>query len=262
MIRRRYGILAGPAAPAAVAARIAAAVPALLLVATLLTAGCASERSLLVADEELTAAALRDGGVALVGVTMVDEVEQVRPPLVAALERAMAETRPDLPLRPAAAVTESLGTPESRRVLAGYQREAAVDAPTLESLSGTLSATARYALFARVDKSAVHLPPAPRPSDYEYGPPRFTGSIRRDARVRMTLYDLARRRVAWEAVYSSSSENSLPDSLVLTRRGPTRVTYDEGQPGGRPDVSVTPETPSLAEAAMEAFRRFAGDLPR
>ncbi|HEU4335367.1 MAG TPA: hypothetical protein VFT32_12805 [Candidatus Eisenbacteria bacterium] len=247
MVRRRYAKFAAAAALSACA---------------WLLAGCAAERSVLVADEELTAATLRDGGVALVGVTMVDEVEQIRPPLVAALERAMAETRPDLALRPAAAVTESLGTAESRRVLAGYQRAAAVDAPTLESLSGTLSATARYALFARVDKSTVHLPPAPRPSDYEYGPPRFTGSIRRDARVRLTLYDLARRRVAWEAVYSSSSENSLPDSLALMRRGQPRATYEAGRPGGSADLAVTPETPSLAEAAMEAFRRFAGDLPR
>lgn len=225
-------------------------------------AGCAAERSVLTADQELTAAALREGGMALVGVTMVDEVEQIRPPLVAALERAMVETRPDLTLRPAAAVTESLGTAESRRVLAGYQREAAIDAPTLEALSGTLSEVARFALFARVDKSTIHLPPAPRASDYDYGPPRYTGSIRRDARVRLTLYDLARRKVAWEAVYTSSSENSLPDSLIITKRGPARVTYDEGEPGGRPDISVTPETPSLAEAAVEAFRRFAGDLPR
>jgi hypothetical protein len=253
MVRRRYAKF--PAVAAAVSACFCACVCAWLL------AGCAAERSVLVADEELTAATLRDGGVALVGVTMVDEVEQIRPPLVAALERAMTETRPDLALRPAATVTESLGTAESRRVLSGYQREAAVDAPTLEALSATLSSTARFALFARVDKSTVHLPPAPRPSDYDYGPPRFTGSIRRDARVRLTLYDLARRRVAWEAVYSSSSENSLPDSLARRRDRP-RIIGTRGSDDAFPETTFTPETPSLAEAAMEAFRSFAADLPR
>lgn len=205
---------------------------------------------------------LQQDGLAVIGVTMVDEVEQVRPPLVAALQDALKNTRPDLRISPAAAIAETLGLAESRRVLATYQRDAALDAPTLESLAGALSATARYALLARVDKSTVHLPPAPRPSDYAYGQPRFSGSIRRDARVRLTLYDLERRRVAWEAVYTSSSENSLPDSLALTRRGQPRATYEAGRPGGSTDLAVTPETPSLAEAAMEAFRRFAGDLPR
>jgi hypothetical protein len=192
----------------------------------------------------------------------VDEVEQVRPPLVAALERAMAETRPDLPVRSARAVADSLGTPASRRILAAFQRQGTLDAATLAALAKDVSPFARFALFARVERSKLHLPPPPRPSDYDVGPPRYTGAIRRDARVRLTLYDLTRARVAWEAVYTSSSENALPDSLVRAPRPSAPITLDGGSPRSAVDLSMTPETPSLAEAATEAFRRFAGDLPR
>jgi hypothetical protein len=231
---------------------------AICLAAALALSGCATERSVLVADETLSALALRDGGLAVVGMTMVDEVEQIRPPLVAALEQTLGESRPDLPFRTAEAVRDSLGIPASRALLMAYQRKAKLDDATMVDLSARLPGI-RFAIVGRVEKTSEHLPPPPRSGEIAYGGPIGSRTTSRDARVRLALYDLTRRRVVLEAIYASSSENSLPDSIARLperRRAPP--------PGVDPGVAVNPlpGVPSLANALIEGFRAFAYDLPR
>jgi len=212
-----------------------------------------------VADEAITATLLRDGGLAVVGVTMVEEVEQVRPPLIAALERVLGETRPDLPFRSAASVRDTLGLAASRKVLSAYQLDGRLDKAALTDLAKRLGGGTRFAIFGRVEKTSEHYPAPPRRGEIDYGGSIGSRTTRRDARVRLTLYDLARARVAFEAVYASSSENSLPDSIAsLPER---RLTPPPGVDPGVP-VNPQPGVPSLAEALIEGFRAFATDLPR
>jgi len=227
--------------------------------AALVLWGCAVERSVLVADESLTAPVLREAGLAVIGVTMVEEVEQIRPPLIAALERVLGETRPDLPFRGAEAVRDTLGIPASREVLTAYQREGALGEGALADLAARLGGRTRFAIFGRVEKTSEHFPPPPRRGQIYYGGPIGSRTTSRDARVRLTLYDLARRRVVFEAVYASSSENSLPDSIA---RLPERRRTPP--PGVDLGVAVDPRpgVPSLADALIEGFRAFAADLPR
>jgi len=256
MTLRKYGILAAAAA-------LLCAGAAMLSLAAVMLSGCAAERQI-VMPAALSADTLRAEGLAVVGVTVVDEVEQVRPPLVAALESTLATSRVDLPFRRAASVRDSLGLAAYRRILLAYQSSGTLPPVDLAELSARLGPGVRFALVARVDKNSLHVYESLRhQQESAYGmsgpmttPPKVT----RDARVRVTLYDLADRRPAWEAVYASSSENAAPDSLV---NPPRRVRFEA--PGGsavsRGAIPDAPEAPTLATALMEAFRAIAADLP-
>src|SRR6266850_1527081 len=92
-----------------VAGRIAALVPALparlhavaLAGALAAFSGCAHVADIREADTGFTAEALRAGGLVDLGVVQVNEIPQVRPPLIAALERVLTATRSDIRLIPA-----------------------------------------------------------------------------------------------------------------------------------------------------------------
>lgn len=208
----------------------------------------------------LTQEALRDGGLAVVGVTMVDEVEQVRPPLIEALEKVLRQERPDLPFRTAASVRDSLGPAEYRRLLAAYQSEGKLTDADRGALAAKLRASARYAILARVEKDAVRLPPGGRSVFSDPGAANSTFATRaasRDARFRVTVYDLSTGSEVWAAVYASSTEHVVPDSIPpIPDKLIIRPPGDRERP---PDA--LPEAPSLASALVEGFRAFVADLP-
>jgi len=242
------------------------AIAALLLGSGLL-AGCAAERQVMNPGAGLSADTLRAGAVALVGMTVVDEVEQVRPPLVAALESTLVNSRPDLPLRRAAEIRASLGLPDYRRILLAYQSAGTLSLEELAELGSRFGSSARFALFGRVEKNSVnvsggrpHADPSMSGMTGMSGPIVTPPDVRRDARVRFTLFDLAERGLAWEGVYASSSKQEPPDTTV---NPPRRARFEaEGQSARTPEpMPDVPEAPSLAEALGEAFRALAADLP-
>ena len=257
MTRGRYGIFRGVAA---VLSRPAERLAAALLVAGIF-AGCAAERAVLTTDAGPTYEALREGGLAIVGVTVIEEVEQVRPPLNAMLEAVPRETHPDLRVRNADAMRDTLGLAEYRRLLTAYQSAGKLTDADRGVLVARLRRSARFALLARVDKDVVRLPPTRAPlsrsasaANARFGAP----TVSRDARLRVTLSDLETNREAWAAVYASSTDNIVPDS---TSRPPdVRLTPPLGSPA-EPPMDPLPETPSLALALVEGFRAFAADLP-
>lgn len=247
MSRGRYGIFSGAAA--------------LLCLAGLLGSGCATGSAVRTTDSNPTYEALRDGGLAIVGITVKEEVEQVRPPLNAALERVLRKARPDLRVQTADAVRDSLGLMEYRRILSAYQSEGKLTAADRNALASQLRGSARFALLARVEKDVVRLPPARTASSRQDGAasPRFgTPLATRDARVRMAIYDLETGAEAWVAIYTSSSDSAPADSVsrppaVLQLPLLTFTKEDRFEP--------LPERPSLARALLEGFRAFAADLP-
>jgi hypothetical protein len=228
-----------------------------------MVAGCAAEHQVLVPGDSLSADTLRAGGLAVMGVTVVDEVEQVRPPLVAALERQLAEDRPDLPVRSANDVREALGLPRYRRILNAYQSSATISREDLADAGRALGRGARFAIVARVEKVGmrVYKNPVRRRSPYDdSGAPEESLLVSRDVRIRVTLYDLAAARAAFAATYLSSSDNEYTDSLSAIHRP---VFYEPGRAGEPPLVSpeAAPLPPELADAVVEGFRAFAADLP-
>src|SRR5512135_1590142 len=181
-------------------------VPAPALAAALAAAalvGCA-------ADAQLTAASLRGGGLAVVGVVEKEEVEQVRPPLVAKLESVLRQERPDLTLLPADRVREAMGLPAYRRLLNGYEAGGSIDSSAARSIGEALRGAARYGVLARVVSNVT------RTSRRELQPVDSAGYrlvtgilvVGRDARVAIQIYDLSTGGPVYDAQFVGSSEAS------------------------------------------------------
>lgn len=199
----------------------------------------------------------RDGGLAVAGVTVIEEVEQVRPPLIAGLEQVLRTDRPDLPFREAASVRGALGLPAYRRLLMAYQTTATLKPEELAEFKTALGPGTRYVLLARVDKISVS--ESGRPGQFAPAMANDFYAIRRDAKIRFTLFDLTTARAAFEGTYASSSQNTVPDSSRV-RNAPLRP--GEGTVLTTPRVNPEVRTPDLAYALEEAYRDFASDLPR
>jgi len=241
---------------------------ALALVATLLASitlgGCAAESKISRVDPELTYAALREGVVAVLGVVKPQEVDQVRPPLIAMLETALSEERGDIPLLRSDAVRQLLGKEPYRRALLTYEFQGTLDSAAVRELADSLRARARFVVVARVESDQL------RYSSRETSEPDTAGVLRitvravtgRDARVSVQLYDLAKRALALSAKYMGSSESDIP---IFTGAGPR-----ERRPGVSVDVApqVTPaaqgypDPPELARSLEGPFRSFARELPK
>lgn len=222
----------------------------------LVVAGCSSEAELTHLDSSLRANDLRQGKVAVLGVVKFQEADQIRPPLIAMLEKTFREERPDVPMIPADSVRSILGAERDQKLLLGYEYQGALDDHALEEIADSLRGIARYILVARVDRdrtrnwtrgvaltdttSAAHVL-------YEMG---VTG---RDARVNVQLYDLSRRALAVSARYKGSTEGEHP---MLSPTG--QVAFLPKVP---PEEQGYPETPELAMALREPFQTFARTLP-
>ena len=240
----------------------------------LLLGGCAAEKQVIQPGAGLSADTLRAGGMALVGITVLDEVEQVRPPLVSTFEKVLAAVRPDMPIRPASAARDALGLPAYRKLLFAYQETGRLQPEEQEALAKALGPRARYAILARVEKNTVRTSGGGLP---QQGTATMGGApttpppsrVSRDARIRFTIYDLAETRGVFEATYASSSDNraALPMEAPQDRTETKRPDVQLDGPGASVDSRVPPagdsglESPPLSDALIEAYRTFAYDLP-
>ena len=237
-----------------------AALSAALLSAAL--AGCAAETQVLHSDAQLTSDSLRGGGLAVVGVVEKEEVEQVRPPLVAKLESVLRQERPDLTLLPADRVREALGLQAYRRVLSGYQAGGSIDSSAARSIGEALHGAARYGVLARVVSNATRTSRRQLQPVDSAGYRLITGILvtGRDARVSIQVYDLSTGGPVYDAQFVGSSEATRYGSF----RSPdanTGTTAVMGR-GPGPEVERFPDAPDLASALEEAYRNFARGLPR
>jgi hypothetical protein len=261
-----------PASVAAAALLLAVAAVALAVG----LAGCAAESKLFRSDPSFTAAALSAGGVAVVSVVKKEEVEQVRPPLIAALEEVLRSARPDLRLISAGRVADDMGLGTYRRILRDYQASGSLDSAGVRTLARAVDGEARYAIVARVTSDALRRSErgiSPQDSS-RYRFFRVLLVTGRDARVDVHVYDLAKRAVVYYAQYAGSAEDSRPARYGLEGGGAAAgggVTVGLGSrdavPPGVPDSLAEqwgryPPAPTLAGALTEAFRAFAADLPR
>jgi hypothetical protein len=177
--QRPIGSRCHPAAPAR------KAFPLLLFLLVFLSGCAASDSEMTRLEPGLNAADLRQGKVAVLGVVKFQEPDQVRPPLLAMLERTFRYERSDIPLITADSVRQSLGQERYRRLLLAYEYQGSLDAGAIREISDSLRGVARFVLLARVEKdrmrnSARGITPADTGvirSDYAMG---ITG---RDARV-------------------------------------------------------------------------------
>ena len=227
-----------------------------------LLAGCSAETELTRLDATITAAELREGQVAVLGVVKFQEPDQIRPPLIATLETVWREERPDVPLVTADSVRQALGTVRDQKLLLAYEYQGQLDTQALDEIADSLRGLARYVIVARVEKDRTrnstrginNSDTTAARTDWAMG---ITG---RDATVAVQLYDLARKEVAVNARFEGSSENARPMLSPLQPRGTTEITV-EGQSPVPPDEPGYPGAPELAMALQQPFRNFARILP-
>lgn len=205
----------------------------------------------------LTAEALRSEKVAIVGVVQVDEIADVRPPLIAALERVLHATRPDLTIVPAATVAPALDDSTERFLLLGYQMHGVADPAWLARAKTEIRPMARYALLARVEAVKVRHSDRVDVEEKTAGTPiSVTG---RDVRVKVSVYDLENLELVFAGEYWGSKEDArsdmdptLPepeDSLGIVGVNDT-TTY-----------GVYKKAAPVAQATEPAFLEFARSLP-
>jgi hypothetical protein len=253
---------------------------ALALLLSAAIAGCAAESELLHEDPGFTAATLRKDGLAVLGVVQVDEVAQVRPPLIAGLEQVLRSTRADVPLVPASRVAAALPDSAYRLLLLGYQMRGDPDSLWLAAAARAVRPMARYGVLARVESDAVRY--GTRYVD-ETVPGQTSGReipiTGRDARITVDVYDLETRLPVFRGRFIGASDEARDfaprrrddaDSLSAPRRptldtGPTSApTFGPRPipgPGENPADLGYPEAPPVSKAAEAAFVNFAQALP-
>lgn len=226
-------------------------------------AGCASESELRRLDPALNAVDLRQGKVAVLGVVKFEEPDQIRPPLVATLERTMREERRDIPLVSAERVRKALGEERYRRILLDYEYQGTLETAILRELSDSLRGTARFLLLARVEKDRMRSSARGiSSSDRDVSGAGYAmGVTGRDARVAVDLYDLTRASLVVSAKYDGSSENSKPILAPVLPGGGSTSDAVITPKGGPPEEQGFPGVPELALALEEPFRTFARTLP-
>jgi hypothetical protein len=226
----------------------------------LVVAGCSSGTKLTHLDASLSANDLRQGKVAVLGVVKFQEADQIRPPLIAMLEKTFRDERPDVPMIPADSVRAILGGERDQKLLLGYEYQGTLDGHALEEVADSLRGIARFILVAWVDRDetrsrnssrGVALTDTTAAAHVLYE----MGLTERDARVTVQLYDLSRLALAASARYKGSAESEHP---MLSALGRVSILPKGGVP---PEERGYPEAPELAMALRGPFQTFARTLP-
>jgi len=227
------------------------------LAALAVVAGCSYMSDVKTSAPSLSADALRSEKIAVVGVVQVDEIPDVRPPLIAALERVLHATRPDLTIVPAARVTPALDDSTERFLLLGYQMHGAADPAWLGRAKPAIRPLARYALLARVEAVKVRHSDRVDVAEQTAGTPiQVTG---RDVRVGVNLYDLDTMKLVFAGEYWGSKE----DARSMVDPAPPEPEDSLGIVGVNDTTSygVYKKAAPVALAAEPAFVEFARTLP-
>ena len=245
----------------AVTLAVALALAAALIVAAAL-AGCAGHHPPPTPAPgpdtvRIPAADLRQGGLAVLGVVQVGEVDQVRPPLVAALDSVLAAKRPDIPRIPQRQVRRAVDDSTARFLLLGYQLHGRVEEAWLARAADSLHAMARFGILGRVRSARVRygdrdIPIAPGS--------RETRTVRAtflEAHVTVHVYDLRDRSLRASGEFVGIGENDArPDSVLPHPQRPAvgwMEPEDRNVPLTPPPMRLEMEAPPLSAAVGPAF---------
>jgi len=236
---------------------------AVILLALFAAAGCSYMSEVKAKDNEFTADALRAGKVVVVSVVQVDELADVRPPYIDALERVLHATRRDLTLVPQSRAAAALDDTTARFLLLGYQMHGTPEPRWLERAAAALRPLARYGILARVDDTAVRhadrVDPTSDPGQRsETGMVRVTGQ---DVHVSIQVYDLETATVAFSGAYWGSNEVALSEGEAMPPRESETDETDVSTPYDSTVAGLYLKTPQLVRSLETAFVEFARSLP-
>jgi hypothetical protein len=235
----------------------------LALFAIAILAGCSAESELTRLDSGFSAADLRQGKVAVLGVVKFQEPDQIRPPLIAMMEKTWREERADVPLVSADSVRARLGAERDRKLLLGYEYQGKLDGQAIAEIADSLRGVARYVMVGRVEKDHTRNSTrgfdTARDTSITNRVAYTTGITGRDAQVAVQLYDLQKRTLVMTARLQGSSEAERP-MVAPMPVGRAEVTVDM-QSKVPPEEQGYPGAPELALALEQPFRDFARMLP-
>lgn len=207
---------------------------------------------------------LRAGGVAVLGAVMVNEVDQVRPPLIAALDSVLAARWPGVPVRRYARVRSALDDSTARFLLLGYQLHGEVEPQWLARAAAVLRDSVRYGVLARVRRTRVRT--VERDSDRAdaSGKPVRVRATIVEGDVALHLYDLVTDGLLYSRTVAGEAERDTPsDSLPKPERPPLRTwstPEDRAAEPMQPPIVLFPEPPSPARAVAGAMAAFADSV--
>jgi hypothetical protein len=274
------------AAPRA-AARVCAAVTIMALAPALLAGGCASgsKESGQTPRAPATPAAvtrigpwgtaaalesLRAGGVAVLGAVQVNEVDQARPPLIAALDSVLPTRWAGVPVRPYRWARHALDDSTARFLLLGYQIHGLAEPLWLGRAADSLVDSVRYGVLARVRRTRERTVDRETDRADASGKPIHVRATVVEGEISFHLYDLARRELAFSVNLVGSATKEAPaDSLPKPERPPLRdwsTPEDRSLEAVTPPIEVFPEAPPVAVAVARVIATFAdstiGAVPR
>ena len=180
-------------------------------------AGCSHIAEVRETDPGFTAESLRSGGLVVMGVVQVNEIPQVRPPLIDALERVLTATRGDIPLVHAARAAAALSDSTNRLLLLSYQMHGSPEERWLARAADSLVSLGRYGVLARVESDRIRYATrdAPATDPSLQGPTGMILVTGRDAKVSVQVYDLKTRARVFEGTYIGAAEAAVADSMGI-----------------------------------------------
>ena len=213
---------------------------------------------------------LRAGGVAVLGAVQVNEVEQVRPPLIATMDTVLAAKWTGVPLMRYARARAALDDSTARLLLLGYQMQGRAEPLWLQRAAHLLADSVRYGVLARVRKQHVWTEEREMDRvDKSYRGVKLRVTVL-ESEVSIHLYDLATRGLVFGADLTGYAERTAPsDSLPMPERPPLQgwsTPEDRAQEPYQAPPELYLEPPPLPWALASAIAAFAdsvvGTAPR
>jgi hypothetical protein len=208
-----------------------------------------------VASIRIPGTELRQGGLAILGVVQVGEVDQVRPPLVAALDSVLAAERPEIPRFTQRRVRAAVDDSTARFLLLGYQLHGHVEDAWLARAADSLHDMARFGILARVRSTRVrhndrNVPIAPGSKET-----RTVHATQLEAHVTVHIYDLRARTLRVSGEFLGIGERRAhPDSALQL---PSIRTWVEPEDRNQPLTPLVQyvelDPPPLSVAVGPAF---------
>jgi hypothetical protein len=199
---------------------------------------------------------LRRGGIAVLGVVQVGEVDQVRPPLVAALDSVLAAKRPEIPRFTQRQVRAAVDDSTARFLLLGYQLHGRIEDAWLARAADSLHDMARFGILARVRSTHVRYADRERPIHPGSRETRTVQAALLEARVSVHIYDLRARTLRASGEFLGVGErDARPDSVLPHMDRPVMgwsEPEDRNVPFTPPTQVLEIEPPPLAEAVGPA----------
>ena len=213
---------------------------------------------------------LRAGGVAVLGAVQVNEVDQVRPPLIATLDTVLTAKWSGVPLMRYARARAALDDSTARLLLLGYQMQGQAEPLWLGRAAHALADSARYGVLARVRKQYVWTEERETDRlDKSYRGVKLRVTVL-ESEVSIHLYDLKTRGLVFGADLTGYAERTAPsDSLPMPERPPIR-DWSTPEDRAREPFEAPPELylepPPVPWALAHAVAAFAdsvvGSAPR